>query len=124
MIGAPQIAALYTTDHQVQAAALPLIILVGFLPSGRRSSGCCRQCIAWLQEIVVPMVIYTITLWGIGLGGGYVLGLTNTFGKGRGAAGFWIAAIISLWLVAGMVALYLNAVSRAKLTAETSKTLT
>jgi hypothetical protein len=42
------------------------------------------------------------------------VGLTDTFGPARGAPGFWIAAIASLWLVAGLVALYLNAVSRAK----------
>ncbi|MEJ1959486.1 MAG: MATE family efflux transporter [Nitrosomonadales bacterium] len=123
-IGAPQIAALYTTDHQVQAAALPLIILVGFYHLGDALQAVAVNALRGYKKSFVPMVIYTITLWGIGLGGGYVLGLTNTFGKGRGAAGFWIAAIISLWLVAGMVALYLNAVSRAKLTAETSKTLT
>ena len=60
------------------------------------------------------MIIYTITLWGLGIGGGILLGLTNVLGQARGAAGFWIAAIISLWLVAGLVALYLNAVSRVK----------
>jgi MATE family multidrug resistance protein len=66
------------------------------------------------KKSFVPMLIYTITLWCIGIGGGYVLGLTNTFGPARGATGFWIAAIASLWLVAGMVALYLNVVSRVK----------
>jgi hypothetical protein len=35
-------------------------------------------------------------------------------GADRGTPGFWIAAIASLWLVAGLVAVYLNAVSRAK----------
>jgi MATE family multidrug resistance protein len=60
------------------------------------------------------MLIYATMLWGLGLGGGILLGLTDTFGHARGAPGFWIAAIASLWLVAGLVAIYLNAVSRAK----------
>jgi hypothetical protein len=50
----------------------------------------------------------------LGLGGGIVLGLTDTFGAARGAPGFWIAGIASIWLVAGLVAVYLNAVSRTK----------
>ena len=58
------------------------------------------------------MVIYASVLWGLGLGGGILLGLTDKLGPPRGATGFWIAAIGSLWLVAGLVALYLNAVSR------------
>ena len=62
------------------------------------------------KKSVVPMVIYATMLWGVGLGGGILLGLTDTFGAARGAQGFWIAAIASLWLVAGMVAVYLNKV--------------
>ena len=61
---------------------------------------------------VVPMVIYGVTLWVLGLGGGVLLGLTDTFGAALGAPGFWVAAIAGIWLVAGMVAAYLNAVSR------------
>lgn len=119
-IGAPQIAALYTTDHQVQAAALPLIMLVGLYHLGDALQTIAVNALRGYKKSFVPMLIYTITLWGIGLGGGYVLGLTNTFGSVRGATGFWIAAVVSLWLVAGMVALYLNVVSRAKLSVETS----
>jgi MATE family multidrug resistance protein len=113
-IGAPQIAALYTTDHQVQAAAIPLIVLVGFYHLGDALQAVAVNALRGYRKSFVPMLIYTITLWGLGLGGGILLGLTDTFGPAHGAAGFWIAAIISLWLVAGLVALYLNAVSRAK----------
>jgi MATE family multidrug resistance protein len=66
------------------------------------------------KKSVVPMVIYGTLLWGLGLGGGILLGLTGTFGPALGAPGFWIAAVASLWLVAGLVTVYLNAVSRAR----------
>ena len=66
------------------------------------------------KKSVVPMLIYSITLWGIGLGGGVLLGLTDTLGPPQGTLGFWVAAILSLWLVAGLVATYLNSVSRVK----------
>ena len=55
----------------------------------------------------VPTLMYAISLWGIGLGGGYLLGfdiLGNTPASLRGAAGFWLGNSISLGLVA--VALY------------------
>jgi MATE family multidrug resistance protein len=115
-IGAPLIAGLYTTDHQVQKVAIPLIMLVGFYHLGDALQAVAVNALRGYKKSAVPMVIYTTTLWGIGLGGGYLLGLTDIFGPARGASGFWIAAIASLWLVAAMVALYLNAVSRAKQT--------
>jgi MATE family multidrug resistance protein len=66
------------------------------------------------KRSVVPMVIYATLLWGLGLGGGILLGLTGKIVPALGAPGFWIAAIASLWLVAGLMTLYLNAVSRVK----------
>ena len=43
---------------------------------------------------VVPTVIYAVALWGIGLGGGYLLGF-NVGGSVpawlQGARGFWVA---------------------------------
>jgi len=113
-IFAPQIAALYTTDRQVQAAAVPLIVLVGFYHLADALQAVAVNALRGYKKSAVPMVIYATALWGLGLGGGILLGLTDTFGPARGAPGFWIAAIASLWLVAALVGLYLNAVSRAK----------
>ena len=47
-----------------------------------------------------------------GLGGGYLLGLTDTLGPARGAAGFWIAAVASLSLAGTGVTGYFLRVSR------------
>jgi len=38
--------------------------------------------------------------------------LTATLGPARGAPGFWLAAIASIWLVGGMMAIYLNSTSK------------
>jgi MATE family multidrug resistance protein len=64
------------------------------------------------RKSTVPMVIYTVTLWGIGLGGGYILGLTDLLGEARGAAGFWTAGMASLTIVGLLVAYYLDSVSK------------
>lgn len=113
-LGATQIAALYTTSLEVQRVAVPLIMLVGIYHLGDALQVMSVTVLRSYKKTVIPMVIYAATLWGIGLGGGYLLGLTDTFGPARGAAGFWIAGIASLWLVAGLVARYLSLVSRAK----------
>jgi MATE family multidrug resistance protein len=113
-LAAPYIAALYTNDPQVQAAAIPLISLVALYHMGDALQAVAVNALRGYKKTVIPMLLYVILLWGLGLGGGYLLGLTDLAGPARGAPGFWIAAIGSLWLVAGLVALYLNAVSRKK----------
>jgi MATE family multidrug resistance protein len=107
-LGAPYIAAFYTNDLQVQAIAIPLIMMVGLYHLGDALQAVTVNALRGYKNSVVPMVIYTVTLWVPGLGGGIVLGLTNTFGPARGAPGFWLAAIASIWLVGGLMAVYLN----------------
>ena len=112
--GAPHIAALYTTDLEVQKVAIPLIMLVALYHLGDALQSVAVNALRGYKKSVIPMLIYATLLWGLGLGGGFLLGLTDTFGVARGAQGFWIAGIASIWLVAGMVAVYLNAVSRVR----------
>jgi MATE family multidrug resistance protein len=114
-LAAPNIAALYTTDLRVQAVAIPLITLVGFYHLGDALQAVAVNALRGYKKSSVPMVIYAVALWGVGLAGGVLLGLTDMLGPARGAPGFWLAAIGGIWLAAGLVALYLNAVSRAKL---------
>lgn len=111
-LGAPYIAAFYTTDLQVQAVAIPLIMMVGLYHLGDALQAITVNALRGYKNSVVPMVIYTVTLWVPGLGGGIVLGLTNVFGPARGAPGFWLAAIASIWLVGVLMALYLNSISK------------
>jgi MATE family multidrug resistance protein len=111
-LGASHIAAFYTTDAQVQAIAIPLIVMVGIYHLGDAMQAMTVNALRGYKNSVVPMVIYTLTLWVPGLGGGIMLGLTNTLGTARGALGFWLAAIVSIWLVGGMMAIYLNVTSK------------
>jgi MATE family multidrug resistance protein len=111
-LGAPFIAAFYTTDLQVQAVAIPLIMMVGIYHLGDALQAIAVNALRGYKNSIVPMVIYTVTLWVPGLGGGILLGLTNTFGEARGAQGFWLAGIGSIWLVGGLMAIYLNSTSK------------
>jgi MATE family multidrug resistance protein len=111
-IGAGPIAALYTPDLQVQAIAVPLIVLVGFYHLADALQAVAVNALRGYKRSAVPMLIYTTTLWGVGLGGGVLLGLSDLLGPPRGAPGFWMAAIAGVGLAGGLVTLYLNAVSR------------
>lgn len=112
---APRVAALYSSDARVQAAALPLILLAAVYHLADALQTVAVNSLRGYQRTAIPMVIYTVGLWGLGLGGGVVLGLTDWLGPPRGAAGFWQAAVVSLALVGLLMALYLDQVSRAEL---------
>lgn len=111
-LAAPHIAAFYTTDLQVQTIAIPLIAMVGLYHLGDALQAITVNALRGYKNSVVPMIIYTITLWVPGLGGGIVLGLTDMLGPARGASGFWLAGIGSIWLVGGLMAFYLDHTSK------------
>ncbi|HEX8963450.1 MAG TPA: MATE family efflux transporter, partial [Rhodocyclaceae bacterium] len=108
------IAALYTPDPQVQAIAAPLIVLVGFYHLADALQAVAVNALRGYKRSGVPMLIYTTTLWGVGLGGGFALGLSDVFGPPRGAPGFWLAAIAGISLAGVLVTAYLDAVSRPR----------
>jgi MATE family multidrug resistance protein len=96
----------------VQAIAVPLIVLVGFYHLADALQAVAVNALRGYRKSAIPMVIYTTALWGLGLGGGVVLGLSDLAGPPRGAPGFWIAAIAGLAVAGGLVTLYLQQVSR------------
>ena len=107
--GAGPLARAYTTDPQVAAAATTLLSIVAVYHLADAVQAVIAQVLRGYKRATVPMVIYAISLWGVGLGGGYLLGLTDTFGVARGAAGFWIAAVASLTIAgAGVLAYFLR----------------
>ena len=67
------------------------------------------------KNAVVPMIVCGVCLWGVGLWGGYVLGLQGGFISDRplGAAGFWYAAIASYASAGLILAAYFNYISLA-----------
>ena len=99
----------YTSDPQVAAAAAALLSIVAVYHIVDAVQAVMAQVLRGYKRATVPMVIYAVALWGVGLGGGYLLGLTDSFGPQRGAAGFWIAAVASLTIAgAGVLAYFLR----------------
>jgi len=111
-VGAEFLAGLYTSEPAVREIAAGLIAIVAFYHVADGLQGVAVNVLRGYKKTTVPMLVYVVALWGVGLFGGYLLGLTDTFGKPLGAAGFWIAAAGSLALAGIIVLMYFLRVSR------------
>ncbi len=101
------IVALYTNSPATAAAALPLLVWVWFFHLGDALQTVAAYVLRAYQVATLPMVIYVVALWGLGIGGGYFL----AFGAhGAGAIGFWQAATAGLVMAAAMLSLLLRRV--------------
>jgi MATE family multidrug resistance protein len=108
-LGAGPLARAYTADPHVAAAAATLLSIVAFYHLADAVQAVMAQVLRGYKRATAPMVIYAVALWGVGLGGGYLLGLTDTFGPPLGAAGFWMAGVASLVVAgAGVLAYFLR----------------
>jgi len=119
-LGRHAVAGLYTQDAAVQSLAATLLGFVAVYHLADALQAVAVNVLRGYKRTVVPMLIYTAALWGVGLGGGYVLGLTDWIqlpwlheSTPLGARGFWAAAIGSLICAGGLVAIYFLRVSAA-----------
>ena len=110
----------YTPDETIMAMALPLFAFIAFYQLFDSMQVTAAFVLRAYKVAVVPTLMYAVALWGIGLGGGYVLGL-DPFGISpaafRGAAGFWMGNSVSLALVSAGLLWYLRVVQRNALRA-------
>ena len=94
---------LYTHDPVIVGAALPLLAWVAVFHIADAAQTIAAFVLRAYRQAVAPLVIYALAIWGVGLGGGYVLAF-DLFGIApaalRDAIGFWSAATGGL-IVAG-----------------------
>ncbi|RPH66876.1 MAG: MATE family efflux transporter [Burkholderiales bacterium] len=123
-----QLAALYTTDAGLAAAALPLLGLVAAFQLFDSAQAMCSFILRAYRITVLPMVVYVVSLWGIGLGGGWWLAFVAGASQRSwapevaGARGFWIAACASLAVAAAGLAAILARVWGSKQQERTTRT--
>lgn len=114
-VGAHAIAAFYTADRAVAALAASLLVLVAVYHVFDALQVATINALRGYKRAVVPLVVNAIGLWGLGLAGGYVLGLTDAIDLSfaglvtpLGVRGFWLAAIVGLFVAtAGIIVYYL-----------------
>jgi MATE family multidrug resistance protein len=105
----------YTPNAQVVAAALPLVLIVVCYHLFDALQITTAFVLRAYKVAVVPTVIYAVALWGVGLGGGYVLGFNVTGVTPEwltGARGFWVANTASLAIAGIGLLMYWRVVSK------------
>mgnify|MGYP000019064019 CR=1 FL=1 len=106
---------LYTRDGAVLAAALPLLAWLAAFHVADAAQTVAVFVLRAYHVAVVPVLIYVAALWGVGLGGGWLLAF-DTSGSvpaaWRGAPGYWIAATAGLVLAAAALAAFMAWVLR------------
>jgi len=117
-LSAHQIVLLYTRDGAVLAIAIPLMAFVALYQLFDTAQVVIVNALRGYKISFIPMLVYTLALWGIGLGGGYALGLERTAAAAAlglatpiGASGFWLAGVASLIVAAGILFAYFLRVS-------------
>jgi MATE family multidrug resistance protein len=111
-----ELVSLYTHDDAVLAIAVPLLPFIAFYQMFDALQVMTAFILRAYKIALMPTVIYALSLWGVGLGGGYVLGfglLGDIAATLRGAAGFWAANGLSLMVAGALLVSYFNRVSRA-----------
>jgi MATE family multidrug resistance protein len=115
---AAAITAVYTDDGAVRAIAATLLVLVAVYHLFDAVQAVAVCALRGYKRAVVPMVISAVSLWGVGLAGGYVLGLTDVIDlpslglrSPMGAPGFWAAAAAGLAVAFAATVAYYLAVS-------------
>ena len=94
---------LYTGNPLVLAAALPLLAWVALFHAADAVQTVAAFVLRAWRITTAPMLIFVVSMWGVGLGGGYTLAF-HSAGRvpdsWQGARGFWIAATAGLILAA------------------------
>ena len=94
---------LYTTEPAVVAAALPLLAWAALFHVADAAQTVSAFVLRAYRIATVPLVVYAVAVWGIGLGGGYALAFDDSERVPawmHGAEGFWVAATFGLYLAA------------------------
>ena len=112
--GASAVTIIYSEDGAVRGVTATLLVLVAVYHVFDAIQAVTVSALRGYKRAVVPMVISAMSLWGVGLAGGYLLGLSDVLDLSAiglrtplGAAGFWAAAIAGLALAfAATVAYY------------------
>jgi len=99
----------YDPPDEVKAFSIPLFLFIAFYQIFDALQVTAAFILRAYRIAFWPMLIYAGSLWGVGLGGGYLMGF-NIFGNTpeflQGANGFWAANSMSLGLAACLL-LYL-----------------
>ena len=115
---APWLAACYSNDPQVIALAAGLLLFAAVYQMPDAAQVCAAGALRGYRITTLPMLILVLAFWGVAVPLGYQAGLHGLPGWQHGqplaAAGFWGALVLSLFLAAACLLLYLSHVVRLR----------
>lgn len=101
---------IFSNDLDVIAMAITLIIFIAVYQIADAVQVTAAFVLRAYKIAILPTILYAIALWGVGLGGGYLIAFNITGSSPpflQGPAGFWLGNTVSLSLVAiALVLLY------------------
>ncbi|MBC7205176.1 MAG: MATE family efflux transporter [Methyloversatilis sp.] len=111
--------AFYSKDPAVLGVARSLLPYVALFVLIDAAHTLASFALRGYKVTVAPMIVHTVCFWGVGLGSGYVLAFHGLPGAGialiaqpMGAAGFWLATLLSTVLAGLMIGVILLRVIR------------
>jgi MATE family multidrug resistance protein len=113
-----RVAAMYSPDAKVIAIAATLLAVVAFYHVLDSVQAVVINVLRGYKRALVPMFCNAFALWGVGLGGGYLIALTPVnlgwlgVATPLGAKGFWIGAACALVVANILCVAYFLYVSR------------
>jgi multidrug resistance protein, MATE family len=119
-----RIAGLYSANPAVVSLAASLLLWVALYHFADATQSICAFLLRCYRVTLMPLVIYGVLLWGVGLYGGYLLayqGIDTGFGSitaMQSAQAFWIAGAAAI----GIVAILFIALLARSISAERQKT--
>jgi len=94
---------LYTEDPLIIASAMPLLLWLWWFHIGDAGQTVGAYVLRAHRIATMPMLVYALAIWGVGIGGGYWLAFGEAAwipARFHGAPGFWSAATAGLLLAA------------------------
>jgi MATE family multidrug resistance protein len=115
LLGRHAIASIYSSDAEVVAVAAGLLAWLAVYHLGDAVQAMCVFVLRCYRVAVAPLVAYCVMLWGVGLGGGYLLAYRGLgpWPAQNSPAAFWLAATLALGLMAVILPLILWRAARS-----------
>ena len=98
-LGQKEIASVYVKDPSIVELTAQLVGLVALYHFFDAVQTMCFFVLRSLKIVFIPFIIYSCMLWGLGLGGGFMLAYENDVIFYQSPSAFWLSSSIALVFV-------------------------
>lgn len=122
MLAAPHVAGWYSSSAGIVGLASTLLVWVAAYHLADAVQALCAFLLRCYGITLVPLLLYGVLLWGLGLYGGYQLTYegVGSHAATSSAQSFWLASTVALGIVAGCFVVLLWQAVRSRKTTQTA----